>query len=613
MNGPDKTAAYSCHGQTCKSGLPLPNTDFRLIVLHILNGTKKQKKDLKDKYGDITDWNTTNVTNMSSNSSTQGLFPETFNKNISGWDTTNVSDMSYMFKNAKKFNQDLSSWKTTNLKFLTGMFENATSFNSKLFVKTNKEEFNDVSYMFSGATSFNPDRHAYDIQTWQTPYCRNYSHMFAGATAFNKSLNGWNANGAEDMSYMFAGATAFNNGILPHGKVSGTMFGTNPLYHLSNMNSMFNGAIQFNGNLSNINTMRVLDMSHLFDGAISFEGSISKWDVGRVTNMSSMFKGAARFQNNISNWNVSNVTNMTSMFEGARLFTGGVDFSWSIYKWNVGRVTNMSYMFAGAEHFKGWWFDSHGYKRYLKDWNIGGLNTPVYEVSVTDVSSENAQSEVILNLYTSQDISTLEDTHVEQINSGKITSGILISPKLPMATSPTIIKIKVDRDYDLNPFTPSLTPFSHYNPLYLGTPTGVTNMSYMFAGATAFNSDISKWDVSKVTDMSYMFENATAFNSNISNWDVSKVTDMSSMFEQAANFNGGNYGPTPYYTLAKWNPDIHLFDNKSSQHAVTAMFTKTNTKAGGFSCRYLPQKWQNNFTLDNLHKQTDCNANSSRT
>ena len=58
----------------------------------------------------------------------------------------------------------------------------------------------------------------------------------------------------------------------------------------------------------------------------------------------------------------------------------------------------------------------------------------------------------------------------------------------------------------------------------------VTNMSYMFNGAGAFNSDISSWDVSNVTNMNNMFRNAEAFNQDLSSWDVSNVTNMRSMF-----------------------------------------------------------------------------------
>ena len=65
----------------------------------------------------------------------------------------------------------------------------------------------------------------------------------------------------------------------------------------------------------------------------------------------------------------------------------------------------------------------------------------------------------------------------------------------------------------------------------------VTDMSGMFRDASAFNGDISGWDVSSVTDMSGMFRDASAFNGDISGWDVSSVTDMSWMFGEATSFN----------------------------------------------------------------------------
>jgi surface protein len=55
-------------------------------------------------------------------------------------------------------------------------------------------------------------------------------------------------------------------------------------------------------------------------------------------------------------------------------------------------------------------------------------------------------------------------------------------------------------------------------------------MGNMFENATAFNQNISSWNVSNVTNMYYMFEDATAFNQNIGSWNVSKVTNMTNMF-----------------------------------------------------------------------------------
>jgi surface protein len=65
----------------------------------------------------------------------------------------------------------------------------------------------------------------------------------------------------------------------------------------------------------------------------------------------------------------------------------------------------------------------------------------------------------------------------------------------------------------------------------------VTNMEFMFNQASAFNQDISDWDVSSVTNMSNMFRSASAFNQDISDWDVSSVTNMSGMFRSASAFN----------------------------------------------------------------------------
>ena len=41
--------------------------------------------------------------------------------------------------------------------------------------------------------------------------------------------------------------------------------------------------------------------------------------------------------------------------------------------------------------------------------------------------------------------------------------------------------------------------------------TGVTNMNGMFDGASAFQSDLSQWNVSSVTNMYCMFDGASAF------------------------------------------------------------------------------------------------------
>ena len=77
-----------------------------------------------------------------------------------------------------------------------------------------------------------------------------------------------------------------------------------------------------------------------------------------------------------------------------------------------------------------------------------------------------------------------------------------------------------------------------YNATDVPDLSQVTDMSFMFYGATVFNGDLSGWDTSSVTTMSGMFYGATSFNGNISGWDTSSVTKMIEMFNGAISFNG---------------------------------------------------------------------------
>ncbi len=71
----------------------------------------------------------------------------------------------------------------------------------------------------------------------------------------------------------------------------------------------------------------------------------------------------------------------------------------------------------------------------------------------------------------------------------------------------------------------------------------VTNMAYMFRGTSSFNGDISGWNVEAVTNMAYMFRGTSSFNGDISGWNTAQVTVMSAMFAGASSFNGdiGNW------------------------------------------------------------------------
>ena len=78
----------------------------------------------------------------------------------------------------------------------------------------------------------------------------------------------------------------------------------------------------------------------------------------------------------------------------------------------------------------------------------------------------------------------------------------------------------------------------------------VTNMRCMF-GDSNFNGDISNWDVSNVTDMNLMFYHCESFNQDISLWDVSNVIKMEAMFYGCESFN---------QDISSWNvSNVELF------------------------------------------------------
>ncbi|RKS25046.1 putative secreted protein (Por secretion system target) [Flavobacterium endophyticum] len=68
---------------------------------------------------------------------------------------------------------------------------------------------------------------------------------------------------------------------------------------------------------------------------------------------------------------------------------------------------------------------------------------------------------------------------------------------------------------------------------------GVTSMSHMFQFCTALNgpANIGSWNTASVTDMSYLFSGASLFNQNIGGWNTAAVTNMSNMLANATAFN----------------------------------------------------------------------------
>ncbi|MCX6753436.1 MAG: BspA family leucine-rich repeat surface protein [Candidatus Nomurabacteria bacterium] len=319
-----------------------------------------------------------------------------------------------------------------------------------------------------------------DSTTDNTTYTTSASHTYATAGTYRVSVDGifdsinfLNNQGDKDYIY----------NIHQWGTAQWSSL-ENAFYGCSNLTSDASDA-------PDLSHLTNTSMGAIFFHASSFNGNISSWNVSHVTDMHYMFLGASSFNQDISSWDVSSVTTMEQMFQEATLFNnGGHALTWTT---NGGThlVQNMHAMFLNASFFN-------------------------QDISSWDVSSvQNMSSMFLSNQFFN--------------NGGQALTWIT------------------------------------------GTGThNVINMAGMFQGASAFNQNISSWDVSSVQNMSAMFENSSSFNQNISSWDVSSVQNMSDMFYSgvhSSTFNNGGVALT-------WGSHTSSVQNMSDMFGNASAFNQ---------------------------------------
>ncbi|MFV0346229.1 MAG: BspA family leucine-rich repeat surface protein [Bacteroidales bacterium] len=303
---------------------------------------------------------------------------------------------------------------------------------------------------------------------------------------------------AKSTSGMFYGATEL---------IGTKVFEDWDMSNIENMSWMFFKALIFNQDVGGWEVRNVTDMSSMFGFTRKFNRDLSRWNTSNVENMKQMFSTTEEFNNGAElgdmtkplNWDVSSVEDMREMFSQAP------NFNQYIGKWNTSKVTNMFAMFNDARSFNNG--DVRGGSSKPMEWDVSSVTTMgrMFYIEKEKYSSFN------------QDISSWDVSSVTRTDN--------------MLDGADVFN-------------------NGGQPLDWGSKTSkLTDMSSMFR-SSAFNQDVSSWDVSNVRKMYSTFRYGV-FDQDLSAWKIKSLTDAQNMFA-GTKLSTANYDSL----LISWNRQL---------------------------------------------------------
>lgn len=286
------------------------------------------------------------------------------------------------------------------------------------------------------------------------------------------------------------------------------------------------------------NTKKVQNMSRMFQNNLVFNKPVGLWNTNNVLNMASMFERAYQFNQNISTklayegtqseyiaWDTLNVTNMNymmRMINSIILDNGRTDYfvpdfgfwnngeeigqSNAPLNWNTTKVTQFQRGFFGCRYF---------------NQNISTKEVTIGDKTYISFDTRNADMFRILE-------------YTESFNNGDergastkpLYWNVQSTPDLTLMFGTIQSTVVLGCSYN-QPMNTERVTIGTTNPItYTAWDTSnVTRTIGCFYQQTLFNQPLDQWNVSNVTDMSYMFDGAEAFNQNINTQHKVLVTN----------------------------------------------------------------------------------------
>lgn len=406
----------------------------------------------------------------------------------------------------------------------------------------------------------------------------------------------WNGLGIKSFSNAFKNAMSLKS-------VPGNLPST-----VTNLSHMFDSASSFNQSIAGWNTASVTDMSYMFAHAYSFNQPIGSWNTASVTNMSYMFASAISFNQPIGNWNIAAATNLSYMFNGASLCTENYDHllnGWSIQAVKTGISFdggNSKYSTDGTTarnmlSSKGWTITDAGLginsagkcqlQKLILEYDIVTANTQIAiplagSVNVSVNWGDGSATEAFTTPGNKAHTFTTTGTKTV-IVSGTLTAYGNSSINLGNAR---LTKVLSWYGLGLTDLSYAFYDAKLLTQVPVSIPSTVTNLSYMFYGATSFNQPINTWNTAKVTNMGSMFYNATSFNQPISAWNTGAVTLMKGMFRYAGSFNQpiGSWNTTLVQDMSYMFQGAKAFNQSIGNWKVANVISMEAMFSGNYIC-----------------------------
>ena len=361
----------------------------------------------------------------------------------------------------------------------------------------------------------------------------DYELLIAG------TLEAWSFNNTGDKDKILS---VENFGDLGYKNLSGAFHGSTSL-------SAFAGGV----------TSAVTDMSSMFEGATSANPDVSNWDVSKVTDMTNMFNGATAANPDVSGWVVSSVTGtgagtgMTNMFNSSGLSTANYDAFLINLAGHDPAVSGVTLGATGIqyssyyakiaqdtlENDRGWTITDGGdaTSPFLSTWRVPANSKTItlplvsgYNYNFTVNWGDGNLSEI-----TAHDDADKTHTYATAADYNLVIDGLLEAWSFnDTGDKDKILSVEDFGDLGYKNLSGAFQGCTNLTAFEGGITSDVTDMRFMFWGATSADPDVSEWDVSSVINMESMF-NVVSADPDVSEWDVSSVINMESMFFNASN------------------------------------------------------------------------------